>query len=374
MKVLKIIHTLGHGGAENTFRWLAWGLRLQGVEVVSAIPAVSDTQQENWLATALEELELPYVTFDTSGSPWQLFKSIMEVIDRVRPDIVHSHLLDSNFYSALACLRRSVPHICTEHGEVSLEKTFVNKIKYGMISICSRCVVCVSKAVENNASRIVWNKSKLKTIYNGIHFLEKKPTSFRSEFKIPDYAFLIGNVGNLYPVKGQKHLIRAFSELFKSCSADVYLVLVGRGGEYDNLVGLICDLGIPKERVLLPGFRNDIQNVMNALDLYVQPSLSEGHPIAVLEAMSLGVPVIATAVGGIPEVIGQDRYGKLVTPAVWEDLYRAMGNHLSKPGVLLDKACLARSRVCDEFSIENMALNYIDTYEHLLREHRKRTI
>lgn len=374
MKVLKIIHTLGHGGAENTFRWLAWGLRLQGLEVVTAIPAVSDAQQENWIAPALEELELPYVTFDTTGSPWQLLKSITEVIDLVRPDIVHSHLLDSNFYSSLACFRRSVPHVCTEHGEVSLEKTAISKIKYGMISMCSRGVVCVSKAVESTASGALWNKHKLKTIYNGIHFLEKKPSSFRAECGIPDHAVLIGNVGNLYPVKGQKYLIRAFSELFKSCSADVYLVIVGRGGEHDNLLRLVCDLGLPKARVLFAGFRNDIQNVMNALDLYVQPSLSEGHPVAVLEAMSLGIPVIATAVGGIPEVIGQDRYGRLVTPASWEDLCRVMGDYLSSPDAFLEKACLARSHVCDEFSIEKMALNYIDTYQQALGEHRKRII
>jgi len=374
MKVLKIIHTLGHGGAENTFRWLAWGLRLHGIEVIAAIPVVGDAHQENWITQAMEELELPYLTFDTTGSPWQLLRNITAVIDLVRPDIVHSHLLDSNFYSALACMSRSVPHICTEHGEVSLEKTTVNKVKYGMISVCSRCIVCVSKAVENNASGIVLIKSKLKTIYNGIHFMEKKPSSFRLEFEIPEDAVLIGNVGNLYPVKGQKHLVRAFAELFKSFPADVYLVLVGRGGERDDLLALVCELGIPKERVIFAGFRNDIQNIMNSLDLYVQPSLSEGHPVAVLEAMSLGVPVIATAVGGIPEIVDHDRYGRLVTPASWEDLCLAMADYLRNPEAFQEKASLARSRVCYEFSIEKMALNYIDTYQQALAERGKRII
>lgn len=367
MKVLKIIHTLGHGGAENTFRWLAWGLQRNGIEVVAAIPAVNGAQQENWIAAALEELEVPYVTFDTTGSPWQLLRNIGSLIDRVRPDIVHSHLLDSNFYSALACVRRSVPHICTEHGEVSLKKTAVTKVKYGMISICSQRVVCVSEAVKTSASGVMLVSSKLKTIYNGIHFLEKLSSNFRSEFKIPYDAVLIGNVGNLYPVKGQKYLIRAFSELLRTCKADVYLVLVGRGGERDNLLGLVDELGIAKGRVLFTGFRNDVQNIMNALDLYVQPSLTEGHPIAVLEAMTLGVPVIASSVGGIPEIIGHDSYGKLVIPASWEDLYQGMVDYFNSRNVYLDKASLARSYVCDTYSIDKMTLSYVNMYQELAK-------
>jgi hypothetical protein len=129
MKVLKIIHTLGHGGAENTYRRLAWGLQAKGNEVIAAIPTVSDTRTENWIAPALKELEVPYVTFDKCGSPRQLLRNIVAVIDQVRPDIVHSHLLDSNFYSALTCRWHSVPHICTEHGDVRLKQTAVSRVK-----------------------------------------------------------------------------------------------------------------------------------------------------------------------------------------------------------------------------------------------------
>lgn len=365
MKVLKIIHTLGHGGAENTFRWLAWGLKREGVEVIAAIPGVSDPRMENWLAPALEELAVPYVTFDKTGSPGRLLKNITAVINKVRPDIVHSHLLDSNFYSALACWIRSVPHICTEHGDVSLNQTAVSKVKYGMISLCSGLVICVSEAVRESAVRVCLNKSKLKTIYNGIHSLEKTCSSFRAEFNIPDDAVLIGNVGNLYPVKGQKYLIRAFAEIYFSFP-QVFLVLVGRGGEENNLRQLVRDLNIPRDRVLFTGFRNDIENVLNAFALYVQPSLSEGHPLAVLEAMSLGIPVIASAVGGIPELVGQDRYGTLTAPGSWEDLFKSMRDYLDFPRGFHEKAIAARNHVRETFSIEKMARNYIDFYREAL--------
>lgn len=371
MKVLKIIHTQGHGGAENTFRWLAWGLIQEGVEVVAAIPEVSDPRSENWIAPALEELAIPYITIDMTGSPLKLLKNIGAIIDQVKPDIVHSHLLDSNFYSSLACKRRFVPHISTEHGDVSLKQTAVSRIKYGMISFCSRFIICVSDAVKEKAFRVIPLRGKLKTVYNGIHFIETGTSTFREEFGIPESAVLIGNVGNLYPVKGQKYLVRAFSELLRSCSTDVYLVLVGRGIEQDNLQCLVRDLSIPEGKVLFTGFRNDIENVMNALDLYVQPSLSEGHPLAVIEAMSLGVPVIATAVGGIPEIIGQDQYGTLVNSGSWGDLHRGMLAYLRCRDTFLEKACAARSYTRDTFSVGKMACNYKAVYQQTLTIHGK---
>lgn len=365
MKVLKIIHTLGHGGAENTFRWLAWGLQRKGVEVIAAIPRVSYPQEENWLASALSAQGVPFITFDKQGSPRQLLKNITAVINQVQPDVVHSHLLDSNAYSALACWRNSIRHVCTEHGDVSFNKTAVSKVKYGLISLCSDFVICVSDAVRKSASRVILNKSKLKTIYNGVHFMEKNGSSFRLEFNIPEDAVLIGTVGNLYPVKGHKYLIRAFADICFSYP-QTFLVLVGRGGEENNLKQLVADLNIPGNRVLFTGFRNDIENIMNAFDLYVQPSLSEGHPVAVLEAMSLGIPIIATAVGGIPEIIGQDRYGTLVHPESWEELHRCIEDYLHCPDMFLEKSSDARNYTRDAFSVEKMACNYIDVYQQAL--------
>src|SRR5689334_10993439 len=121
MKVLQIIHTQGHGGAENIFRWLAWRIRREGINVVAGIPEKNGSAKEYWIGPALEELNVPYVTFDKNGSGLNLLKSIKRLIENVQPDIVHSHLLDSNFYSALACRRLSMPHICTEHGDIALK-------------------------------------------------------------------------------------------------------------------------------------------------------------------------------------------------------------------------------------------------------------
>jgi glycosyltransferase involved in cell wall biosynthesis len=367
MKVLKIIHTIGHGGAENTFRWLAWGLRRQGVEVLAAVPgnAFTEQQKEDWLIQALDELEVPRLTFDTGASGWQLYKNIQTLIGHVKPDLVHSHLLDSNFYSAMACRSAFVPHVCTEHGDVLFASSARMAIKYNVISLCSRFVVCVSEAVRKAAGRFVWIGKKLKTIYNGIHFLEPRPSVFRKEFNIPEDSILIGNVGNLYPVKGQRYLIRAFSKL-QTVYPNTVLALVGRGCEEGPLRQLSQEVRIPDNRIVFTGFRNDVENIMNAFDLYVQPSLSEGHPVAVLEAMSLEVPVIATAVGGIPEILQQERYGKLVAVESVESLYQSMQAYMMDRAKFITKASAAKQYVRNEFSVERMAMNYIACYEEAL--------
>ncbi len=366
MRVLKIIHTLGHGGAENTFRWLAWGLRREGVDVIAAISELGDSSTENWIAPALRNVDVPYITFDNSGGPLQLLRNISVLIARVKPDIVHSHLLDSNFYSAVACCWHSVPLVCTEHGDVSLKQSAISRFKNRVIAHCSNSVVCVSDAVRERVRSIVPGKEKLEVIHNGIHFMEKSCTSFRVESGIPEDAILIGNVGNLYPVKGQRYLVKAFSELVRTSPVDVYLVLVGRGGEQKSLQSLVRELGVPEGRVLFTGFRDDIQNILNALDLYVQPSLSEGHPIAILEAMSLAIPVIATAVGGVPEIIGPERFGTLVAPESWEDLHHAICDYLSQRKCFHERASSARTYVRQVFSIENMACKYVGVYRNVL--------
>ena len=171
MRVLKIIHTMGHGGAENIFRWLAWRLRKDGIDVVAGIPLDNDPKdRENWITPALRELDVPYETYDRTGSPFDLLMNMKSLIRRVRPDIVHSHLLDSNVYSALACRWLSVPHLCTEHGDIALRNTVSSKIKFAAVSLCSDSIVCVSEAVRRRAAGMTVFRSKLGLIYNGIVF------------------------------------------------------------------------------------------------------------------------------------------------------------------------------------------------------------
>lgn len=366
MKVLQVIHTTGHGGAENIFRWLAWQLMREGIEVVACIPSPDPRRPEYWIGPALEELGVPKVTFDREGSPLQLFSRIRAVISKEKPDVVHSHLLDANFYSSAVCRLLLVPHICTEHGDMAIKKSVSERAKFAFLSLASAAIVCVSESVHQTARRISLSPGKLTVIHNGVIFSEHGVSTLRHELEIPDGALLVGNVSNLYPVKGHVHLVRAFADFLRGFP-DARLVIVGRGRERESLGALVRELRIPEGRVIFTGFRSDVENIMKALDIYVQPSLSEGLPIAVLEAMSAGVPVIATRVGGVPELLGENRYGTLVAPGAWEKLCAALASVARDLGAHRQRAEAAREHVREFFSLDGMARKYIAIYESALR-------
>jgi glycosyltransferase involved in cell wall biosynthesis len=365
-RVLQIIHTLGHGGAENIFRWLAWQLKNEGLDVIGAIPVRGDSRKnENWVGPALEEVGVDYVTYDKSGSPLDLLRNIKAVIRNTGPDVVHSHLLDANFYSSIACRILSVPHVCTEHGDVLVDHSPAGRLKYVLLSRNSRAVVCVSKTVLEAACKKGIRRTNLEMIHNGIHFPEPGTSTFREEFGIPGTSLLIGNVANLYPVKGQRYLVLAFEKLLR-IFPESHLVIVGRGMEREKLESLASRIGIPEDRFILTGFRGDVGNILSAMDVYAQPSLSEGLPVALLEAMSCGIPVVATDVGGIHEVLNGNRHGVLVTPGSWESLFEVLRKMAEDIGPFRRLAEESRRHVRENFSLRAMARRYIETYERVL--------
>jgi glycosyltransferase involved in cell wall biosynthesis len=365
MRVLKIIHTMGHGGAENIFRWLAWQLKREGIDVVAGIPRQKDPYSENWITPALKELDIPYETFDKSGTAFDLFKNLRSLIARIRPDIVHSHLLDSNFYSSLACRSLSISHICTEHGDIAIKNDFSERIKFVLLSMLSKSVICVSEAVRRHASRFTPFSGKLGLVYNGISFSDDRGSTCRKEFGIPTDALLIGNVGNLYLVKGQRFLVEAFSH-FLEFFPNSYLLFVGRGSEKENLQNQVDRLGISSEKVIFTGFRSDVGNILRSLDIYVHPSLSEGLPVSLLEALSSGVPVIATNVGGVAEILGNNEHGILVPPGSSDDLYECMMKVAGNLHIFKEKSTVSQRMVRDKFSLDAMAQKYIEIYECVL--------
>jgi len=366
IRVLQIIHTLGHGGAENVFRWLSWQLKREGLDVVGAVPEPGRTAgSENWVGPALREVGVDTVTYDKEGGALELLRRMRELIREVGPDLVHSHLLDSNFYSSLACRILSVPHVCTEHGDVLINHSGAGRLKFYLLSRNSQAVVCVSRTVLEAALRKGFRRSNLEVIHNGIRVPERVPSTFRREFGIPETSLLIGNVANLYPVKGQRFLVVAFARLLRDFP-ESHLVLVGRGGERDTLESLARRLGIPKGRLLLTGFRADVGNILSAMDLYVQPSLSEGLPVALLEAMSFGIPVVATRVGGVHEVINGDRYGTLVPPGSSDSLFEALRGIVGDIATFRRKAEESVLHIREHFSLRTMARKYVGTYEKVL--------
>lgn len=146
---------------------------------------------------------------------------------------------------------------------------------------------------------------------------------------------------------------------------DARVVIAGRGQEEENLLRLASELGIT-ERVHLLGLRDDIERVLAAADVFVQPSLSEGLPLAILEAMAAGRPIVATRVGGVAEAVVHGETGLLIEPAAPEELTSVLKELLAAPERLEAMGKAARMRAEAEFSVRAMAERYAEIYGELL--------
>jgi glycosyltransferase involved in cell wall biosynthesis len=194
----------------------------------------------------------------------------------------------------------------------------------------------------------------------------------RASLGLPKDVFLIGTVGRLDPTKAPGHLIDAFNVLVRQ-GADAYLALAGEGRLRHDLEAQIASLGL-ENRVILMGHMKEIPQFLRSLDLFVLPSLREGLPLALLEAMASGLPVVATNTGGIPEVLS-GLEGAVLVPVgdinalavAFDRMYRSSNEELSSMGQG------NRERVLKDFTWERMLRETTAVYEAVLAEGLRRT-
>ena len=247
---------------------------------------------------------------------WLLYKWFK----MVKPDIVHTAAAEANFHGIIAAKFAGVKVIIAE--EIGFPKHSQKaKIIFNLIYRFTNKVICVSKSVKIFLVKIKEiENSKGVVIYNPVSI----PNTLKR--KLPN-KFTIVSVGRLENVKNQQLLIRAFSKI-NDISAK--LVLVGDGRERANLEQLIAHLKLEK-RVTITGFVSNPEYYLSQAHLFVLPSLSEGFGIAVVEAMSLGVPCLCSNVGGIPEFINEKETGWLFNPNNEEELIAQINTILSVP-------------------------------------------
>jgi glycosyltransferase involved in cell wall biosynthesis len=197
-------------------------------------------------------------------------------------------------------------------------------------------------------------------IPNGIPLRTGARDRVRRELSIAPGELLIVSVGNLYPVKGHAVLIDALATLRDR--AGWRLAIAGRGEEEPRLRAQAAAAGIG-ERVHLLGFRDDVADIFAAGDLFAMPSLSEGLPLALVEAMSFGLPVVISRVGGVPEVVTNDVEGLLVPPSDPGALALAIRSLLDDPARRSRQGGAARMRALRDYAIGTM----VDRYERLYR-------
>lgn len=262
-------------------------------------------------------------------------------------DLIHSHAVwPDGFAASLIGRRLHKPVVITSHGADTYR--FLNNrstrplVRWGLRH--AQRVIAVSLAEKQFLQKQCGIEEKLVLINNGVNlerFYPQPMNECRQRLHLALDKKIILYVGYLYPVKGVTYLLDAFSRL-RRLRPDLHLVLVGGGSEREALSAQASGLGITAQ-VTFSGEKphDEIPLWMNAADLFCLPSLNEGWPTVLFEALACAKPIVATRVGGIPEAIGDDRYAILVEPAQPQPLAEALDRALQKvwnPSDLTDYA------------------------------------
>ena len=316
INVLWLIKGLGAGGAE---RLLVDALpyidrRRFNYEVAYMLPAKNDFSE------ALKSAGVNVHCLNMKGGyDVGVVIRLRRLLNERKISVIHSHLPFAGIMARIVAKFTEVDAVVyTEHSVLSVYNPLIslaNRLTYRL----DDATIAVSDQVHRSASSWpVFHPKRIQTIVNGISIDDIQPDrgsrdSLLESLGIPSNHFVVGNVAHVRPEKGQIYLIEAMAKVI-AARRDVSCVFVGREKIPGSLVALenrAAELGI-QDRVVFTGFRDDARQLLNAFDAFALTSLVEGLPIALLEAMALGLPSVATAVGGVPEVIENGVDGFLV--------------------------------------------------------------
>ncbi|HEU0107593.1 MAG TPA: glycosyltransferase [Vicinamibacteria bacterium] len=344
-RLLFVINDLARAGAETQLVELA--LRLDPRRFDRRIVLLKERNDfaDRLSASGIEVLPLRRRGWWDIRMPWRLWR----VIRAWRPDVVHSFLFLSNAVTAPVARAAGVPTLILSQ-RCSYEATVPprwRRIARWTHRLADRVVVNSRAALEEER-RAGARADTTMHIPNGVDVPEDGPPT-RASLGLPEGPLVVA-VGQLEEIKGHRYLVEAWPEVVRAHPA-ARLVLVGDGPRRLALQEQARGLGVDGSVVFL-GFRPDGRRYAAAADVVVQPSLTEGMPNAVLEAMAAKRSVVATRVGGVPDLIEDGETGRLVPPADARALAAAIAGLLADRTERLRLGGAARARVGREFSVE----------------------
>ena len=292
---------------------------------------------------------------------------LRRLLRRERVDVIHAHMFGSNAWGTVIGRLARVPVIVAHEHTWSFEGRPLRRlVDREVIGRGSTAFIAVSRDDQRKMIEIEGvNPKKILHVPNGI--AAPPPPSgadVRLELGIPAGARVIGTVSVLRPQKALDVFVRASARLLRERS-DLYVLLAGDGPLRGELTELVRSLGV-QDRLLMLGYRSDAPDVLTALDVAVSSSAFEGSPLAVMEYMESARPIVATRVGGVPDLIEDGVNGLLVDPGDEAALAAAIGRMLADPEAARGIGEAARERRRREFTVELMVRRFEVLYERLV--------
>jgi glycosyltransferase involved in cell wall biosynthesis len=344
--VLQLLATGGNGGAQESYTGLLLRLDRSRYDVRAlSLSAGSAVQRLRALGVAVDVI-------DASDDELAI-RELAAWLRREEIDLVHAHMYRAEVIGTRAAAAAGVPVIAaTVHSSRVRSPEDVAQL-VSLTPMMDRLIV-PSDSIAHKVRCEGRESARFAVIPNGVdlsRFAGPTPRStVRADFGIPADAPLVGVVARLEAEKGHRHLLDAWPSILRR-APDAWLLLVGEGSEADALRAQAAELGIG-DRVVLTGRREDISALTAELSVAVLPSLREAQGISILEAMARRVPVVASSVGGIPEVITSGVDGILVPPADPDALGTAIGDLLGGPRLRRRIGEAGYRTVAERFSID----------------------
>jgi len=305
------------------------------------------------------------------------FFSLIRLIRQERPRIVHTHTSKAGFLGRWAAWLCRVPIIVhTPHGHVfwgyfgpCRTRLFI-ALERWTARITTMLVMLTEREKADHLRFRIAPEEKFTVIHSGVDLSRFRPdparaATARAALGIPAEALLLATVGRLTAVKGQVTLIRAIAKCLQQ-GERVFLLILGEGELRSHLEALSAELGIA-EAVRFPGWRSDVASVIDACDIFCLPSLNEGMGKAIVEAMAMGKPVIASDVGGIPDLVVPGENGILVPPGDSNTLAKAIVNLRDHPEMRVNMGEQGKKKALG-YGVESMIHKIDSLYTGLLAE------
>jgi sugar transferase (PEP-CTERM/EpsH1 system associated) len=364
IRIMHVVDTLGKGGLENGLVNVIRGLDAERFQhIVCTMRGLGPNLER----LPRERVEVVSLASENKGRLQT--GTLARCIGRMKPDVVHSR----NWGAVEAVVAARWKGCAVVHSEHGLEagadtreprrRIWFRRLAF---ELADRVLSVSYQLRDLHARRTGFAAEKITVVHNGVDTQRFRPDAAvraraRQELGIEEEEFCIGAVGNLLPVKDHMTLLRAV-EMFASAAGKWRLLLIGEGSERAALTAFTGERSALRRQVTFLGSSDRVAELLNAMDVYVLPSLAEGISNALLEAMASGLPVIATNVGGNPEVVDRDS-GLLFRAGDAGELAKHLQLLRTDRERRLDLAQAARRRIMAYFSIESMLRNYTGIYE-----------
>jgi len=364
-RVLQLITRLPIGGAE---RLIADTVRK--LDRTRYDPVVCCIQARGEMATEIERTGVPVICLERMQSKrfdWRAVSMLEHLLRSERIALMHAHLYHANLYGRLACLRARVPAVVSVHNTYTapkLHRRLINRL----LARGTKRVIAVSEDIKRDLMRHDGIPAeRIAVIANGVDFSRLSSPLSRAQARhrlgIDEATLAIGCVARLEEQKGIRFLLEAMAELR---DLPVRLFLIGDGRLRGELEQRAASLRVSEFSSFL-GMRADVPDILPALDLYAMPSLWEGLSIALLEAMAAALPVVATDVGGVRQVLGEDACGLRVSPGNAGELARAIRQLAVSPERRAALGERARRRALERFSLDATLAALTRVYDEALQ-------